>query len=387
MPSEIPETSEQTELQISREHLPALLEHLQSGEDAQRMRASRLLREERDTSSLEPALLEDIAGYVHNRELSHYTYTNLYWALSDWKHDRADWVAAWIDRANADEQEQAVMRLLHYIRTATAEVVTTMLDALPDAAPHVRTPLLAALAKQARSSSLPKEQVGSWQRLLAVLDTETDPQQRMAIIETLEQWRHDEYHIGSALLERLPAETASNVVAALYTALAHLASREQALRHEVQGVLLAALPTAAAAATLARLLVASSPDSDTLLTQLTEHVPEATRCLTALLDAGMGPDGYIWDEKYHTTLAIATRLHIEQHPELLKRLYRRLQRAIARQKGWHTWVQMLAALVACIEVMPRTVQEQCGEGMESLLVKIITFADWVERRYAPYALS
>jgi hypothetical protein len=172
----------------------------------------------------------------------------------------------------------------------------------------------------------------------------------------------------------------------LFVPLARLASSQPAFVVQVKEILRSALPNAsAAAAALARLLVASSPDAETLLTQLTEHITDSTRCLTALLDAGVDDD--IWNGKYHTVLIIAVRLHIEQHPDLLKRLYRRLQRAIERQ-GWQERRIVLAAIAACAEVMPRTVQEQCGEGLEALLVKGTTDAEsFTSRRFALTALS
>jgi hypothetical protein len=388
MPSEIPETSEQTELQIRREHLVVLLGQLQSANDVRRMHVFRMLRTERSTSDLDRETLETLAQKAHV-----YAHSNprigiqLIEALERIRHNRVDWIQMWIRRLDDGDKEPALSMLLSHIHGITPKVFDVILDELPNASPSVQKLLLSSLSWLARKQRIVRY-AGAYAQLLNLGTRSTDTQIRSAIFEVLLYWGNttETKHLVRALMERLSNGAQVGSMSPLFVPLARLASSQPAFVVQVKEILRSALPNAsAAAAALARLLVASSPDAETLLTQLTEHITDSTRCLTALLDAGVDDD--IWNGKYHTVLIIAVRLHIEQHPDLPKRLYRRLQRAIERQ-GWQERRIVLAAIAACAEVMPRTVQEQCGEGLEALLVKGTTDAEsFTSRRFALTALS
>jgi hypothetical protein len=106
-------------------------------------------------------------------------------------------------------------------------------------------------------------------------------------------------------------------------------------------------------------------------------LPNATACLTSILEAGTDDD--MWNDNYHGVLAIAVQKHLEQHPELIPTLLARLEQALELQ-DWPSRRIMLAAVAAYIEEHPAK--------LEAMLVRGTTDAgSFNSRRHALTALS
>jgi len=122
-----------------------------------------------------------------------------------------------------------------------------------------------------------------------------------------------------------------------------------------------------------------------LLSLLEDSISEPFQCLIALIEAGS--DDNLWNDQYHGILVNAVRIHLEHNPDLLPILLTSLKRAILKEK-WPSRRFKLAAVTACIEVMPITVQRACSDDLEALLIKGTTDTNSsTSRRFALTALS
>ena len=120
--------------------------------------------------------------------------------------------------------------------------------------------------------------------------------------------------------------------------------------------------------------------------RLQAHLPAAA-CLPALLDAGTDDDE--WDGAYHGILARAVRLLLlpEEAGDLRRALLLRCQEA-HETGGWPARRMALAALAACLEVMPTTLHKAAPFALEPLLVAAAADSEsFTARRQALTALS
>ena len=390
---------------------------LSSLDDRRRENARRVCMSERLSSELGKTTIERIAKLAHLHTDNPQVGPELVKALSRVIYDTPSWLQAWIAQGGM-KNETAIRVILSEIHFVTPETFEVILDAIPSAATHINIALLQSFKRLVRMRQIP-EWSSAREKLLSWLNSETDAQIRHKIIEILGYWLEAPDEVRAALLDRLHSSFPQSDLPALYMALAyHVAAHQLDTNSSVQTALRSACPHPAAAAALIRLSLLKTrgesrvkrhPFSETkyskqgemkggeqqenssekLLQMLNSILTSTSQILAALLDAGRDEDD--WLDQYHDILIHAASIHLDRHPDLLQSLLVRLHHSINEQDWPHRRI-VLAAVAACIEVMPMAVQKVWQQtypnSLEDVLVKATTDAtSFTVRRFAISALG
>ena len=376
--------------------------------DEMREQARTIIHRECNASQRGKSTIEFMATLAGSTSDQWQIKTQMEWALHDILHDEPGWLDTWIEQAELSESALKLLETMHRVTAETLEVVTKR---FPHIQLKVRIALLDSLSWLVRLGHLPQGIETSFsQELLTWLQKETDWKLRSALIRVLGHWQDQETvpSIARSLLSVLSSypDAHSQEKQALAEALARLASRHIKIREEVKRVLLEDGIRGIVLSALVRLSVSESVQSDiytsgtnsadirqglmqnggtSVVTRLASIIPNRVTCLTALLEAGTDND--VWNDGYHGVLAVAVQKHLELHPDLVPVLLTRLEEALAAQ-DWPSRRITLAAVAACIEDRPATIQEAAHGKLEALLVQGTTDAEsFNSRRHALTALS
>jgi len=396
--------------ELTADTLAILVADLTASDDAPRKHARKVLTAERRASELGRLVIEQMAALVNTPSTQPQVATVLESALGRITYDVPIWIAAWIMEAEKAESAFSRKQILYRIRHVTPTVFETVFNALQNAGPSTNLALLTSIRWMARLDQIPKTcQRAAGKQLMTWLQQESEPNIRHVIIEALGNWPENRNNVISILLASLNTPSLTSDLPVLYVALARLAARQPAMVKHVRTILANACYQPEAAAALIRLNVADAKYKSTLkkisacgvperylagkrlLSALAEFSPDKYHLLAALLNAATDDD--VWDGDYHGILMNAVGFHVEYHPDLLKMLLTQLQQALSKQE-WSRRRTLLAAVAACIEVMPTVIQQTAHqlflsrERFEELLVQGTTDpASQDTRRFALAALS
>lgn len=379
---------------ININDLSSLVAKLTSYDDMVREQARTELVTVRKASNIGREIIEQIAELAQFYTFYPQISSQMDWALKEIIYDVPSWVTQWIEQASRPERSILVKGLLRRMHKVTYDVFITILRILQDIAsrPQIQLPLLNALSWQARKGQIPGGKLFSiQQQLLLWLDEETEPKTRSAIIKVLGYMQDPWGDIRYALLNQLQHPKSISDLPALFMALACLATSNPTLSKVIWETLYSAQSQPEASAALIRLslmkdsILGRKQAISNLLDLLDRALVDPSLCLNKLLEAGT--DDNVWDDQYHGILASIVRIHLERHNTLLPELLVKLQRSIIDCE-WPSRRIILAAVAACIEVMPTAVQRACPTDLEALLVKgAIDAESSTSRRIALNALS
>lgn len=423
--------------EVTLEVIATLVDDLVSFDDGRRENARCVILTKRKASILGQSVIERMAGLAEIHADNLWIGTQLQWGLEAIEYDKPDWLSVWIAHASETENTTPALTILSSIRRVSSEAFKMLLQSFPATTPWVKKALLYSLSWLVRLRLIPIEAVPgsilwekwprqdfmSWftrpsqvpqkrlpfllEQLLSWLDQEIDPTVRYTVINVLGHWREQEAEsVAGKILDKLKSSTSETDIAAMYMALARLSAHRKELIESVRTELLKGCPQPSATAALARLAVVELKSdimreqyfyvtpkqrkhietvNIKLLSRLSEMLPEPAIRLAALLNAGIDDD--LWNDNYHKVLAIAIQMHLELFPDQMKFLLNQLEDSLDR-KDWQTSRMALAAVTACMEVMPTALQNIDRGRLESLLVRgTNVVSSHNSRRFALTSLS
>ena len=386
--------------------LPALLDALLDDTDDRRDAARAFLQSDRRASAVTSSTLLAMAQAAQEHDHQPAVGTQLDWSLKSIHHDDSALLASWLEQAAA-APKRAAERLLSTFNSVTPAFWKALLACLPHVAAHLNHTLLHAISRIVRLRGITDENgrrdsfeaYGGARRLLNWLAIEQDETTIGRLLSTLGHWpapgdNETQQAVFSdlrqALSERWQARPAERPL--LAEPLARLARHDAAWQPIVLEWLLTECDQPAVAAGYARLVCYQEQKRDSKATaeavhsRLQAHLPAAA-CLPALLDAGTDDDE--WDGAYHGILARAVRLLLlpEEAGDLRRALLLRCREAHETGR-WPARRMALAALAACLEVMPTTLHKAAPFALEPLLVAAAADSGSHNvRRFALTALS
>ncbi|MGB1251152.1 MAG: hypothetical protein ACPG8W_11095, partial [Candidatus Promineifilaceae bacterium] len=237
-------------------------------------------------------------------------------------------------------------------------------------------------------------------KLLAACGTGQDDDSQFLAYKLVGVWPHEHAACVAWLIEQLRHADDIDQQAAIWQALARQATADKASRAVVLEHLQAALPTRGALAAWVRLQHAT--DKANLLTAMNRLAAEPDSCLHAMLDAGCDDDvwrmsdGDMWrvsdDDDYHHWLVASSRAFIEADSQRLLPVLLMRYEASLMKDDWTERRILLAVLAACLEAMPKAVQQASRTSthgaLEGLLVKGAADANsFTARRHALLGIS
>jgi len=353
--------------QISPEDL---VSDLSSLEDERRYAILRALMTPSSALQLGRSCLEKMArlSVQYNRQPQ--IGTQLSWAIHLIKFDCLDWVRDWVELlAGSGNLDTAEGELLQNIHQGSPDVIRGLTDLIPHYSEQVNKAILHSLSWQAYLKTTPEDvHPAVLEKLQDWLIQEKEPDIVDSILDVFGHWRIGATVALRFILDWIPFD---EVRPAWFNALARLGMISD--DHEMQLLVQKQLTEKVhefpfVASSLARFLLRN--DNDYLI-QLRNFIPDQERLFHALLSAGTDFD--MWDDNYHKVLVGAIQNIFSQYPEeLLPILLIELRESLKSEDddAWPRRRITLAAVAACIEVMPTEMQRVAGgpHVLEALLI-------------------
>lgn len=357
-------------METSIEDLVADLSNL---EDTRRYTALQALQTSMSATQLGRERLEAIAKLAIQYKSQPQVGTQLEWSLHRIEFDCPDWIKDWIESlaitdVNFDESSDGL--ILSEIHKMSYDAFQVLMNALPHTSPQVNKSLLSSLYWQAYAGSVPEDLSSiMFEKLRNWMNEIIEPDIAEYLLEVIGKWRTNPIAAAQFVLEWSPFELVRSEWFAALGRLGHMIGTNNEIYWEIQKKLLQnASSDSSAAGGLARLLLG---DGDGYLIQVQSFISDQEILLKAFLSAGTDND--VWSEEYHTVLVRSIQKICSENPEQLVPLLLNSLKDALRDQDIGKWPYRritLAAVSACIEVMPTEMQKIAGgpQKLEDLLL-------------------
>jgi hypothetical protein len=296
--------------------------------------------------------------------------TPLDWALSNVTFDCIDWVNDWINLSANSEQDTIESAILQNMHHSSSEVVKGLIALFPHNSQKVNRIILHSIRWQAYLKTIPEDvQPLVFEKLQFWLSKEEHPEILKSILRVFGAWHIDPTAALRFILNWVPSD---NIQPDWFITLARLGymSEDQGLRENIQKQLISHIDKSSiAASSLARFML---KETDNYLTRVHAFILDEEQLFRAFLSAGTDSDP--WEDNYHKVLVTTIQDLSSQYPErLLPVLLGELREALTLEDddGWPRRRITLAAVAACIEIMPTEMQRVAGgpQALEKLLIE------------------